>query len=289
MVTPLPPVIQPPLSSAPPRFSVVVPAFNEEAHLGATLASLAAQDVPVPVEVLVVDNGSSDTTAQIAAAYGVRLVSEPRRGVCRARQTGTEAASGELVVSTDADTVHPPDWLSRIDARLRARPDAVAVAGPCSYVDPPWWVPPLSGAAFAGLSRAYARFGWVGYVTATNLAFRRTGFPGYDLNLTQGGDEFDVLRRLRSRGPVLWDPENAVLTSSRRLDQGLVHTLVVSFGWHYFASMLLNRVLSRSVIGPAPAIRPADVSRVRWRRQAGRAAVLLTATAVLLKRVRASR
>jgi glycosyltransferase involved in cell wall biosynthesis len=260
---------------------VVVPAHNEEASLGATLRSLAVQDFAGPVEVLVVDNASTDGTARVAEAHGARVLAEPQQGVCRARQTGTDAARGEVVVSTDADTVHPRDWLSRIDARLRERPDAVAVAGPCRYRDAPGWVDVLSGASFAGLGRLYAWTGRVGYVTATNLAFRRDGFPGYDVNLTQGGDEVDVLRRLRRQGPVVWDRENVVLTSSRRLDQGLAYTLVVSFGWHYAASLLLDRLSGKPLVGPAPAIRPDDAVRSGHRRRLGRAAVLAFGVALL--------
>lgn len=51
----------------------------------------------------------------------------------------------------------------------------------------------MFGVGFAAVSSVYARTGRVQYVTATNLAFRRDDFPGYDLNLTQGGDEIDVL------------------------------------------------------------------------------------------------
>ena len=264
-----------------PRFTVVVPAHNEEASLGATLRSLAEQDFAGPVEVVVVDNASTDGTAGVAEAYGARVVAEPRRGVCRARQRGTDAARGEVVVSTDADTVHPHDWLRRIDERLRERPDAVAVAGPCRYRDAPGWVDVLSGGAFVGLGRLYAWTGRVGYVTATNLAFHRASFPGYDVNLTQGGDEVDVLRRLRRQGPVLWDRENVVLTSSRRLDQGLAYTLVVSFGWHYAASLLLDRLSGRPLVGPAPAIRADDAVRSGHRRRVGRAALLAFGVALL--------
>jgi len=91
-----------------PRFSVVVPAHNEADVLGRTLGSLSAQDFPGAVEVLVVDNGSVDSTAEVARAAGVRVEAEPVLGVCSARQRGTDRARGQIVVSTDADTVHPP-------------------------------------------------------------------------------------------------------------------------------------------------------------------------------------
>jgi glycosyltransferase involved in cell wall biosynthesis len=237
------------------RFSVVVPAYNEADTLPAALDSLHRQDLDAAFEIIVVDNGSDDDTAAIARAHGARVVDEPRRGVCDARQAGVDAALGEFVVSTDADTTHPGDWLRRIDQVLRARPDAVAIAGPCRYADSPWWgrVFPVVGFALVG---AVARLrGRPSYLTATNVAFRRQGFPGYDTRLTQGGDEVDLLRRLASLGPVIWDARNVVSTSARRFRLGFLHTLVVSYGYYYALSTVVNRIAGRRVIGVAPAVR----------------------------------
>jgi glycosyltransferase involved in cell wall biosynthesis len=237
------------------RFSVVVPAYNEATTLPATLRSLRRQDTTQSYEIVVVDNGSDDDTAAIARAYGARVVRETRRGVCDARQAGAEAATGEIVVSTDADTTHPVGWLRRLDHVFRTQPSAVAVGGPCRYADPPWWgrVFPTLGFGLVGLGHRLT--GRVGYLTATNVAFRRVGFPGYDTTLTQGGDETDLLRRLRGRGLVVWDPRNVVLTSPRRFRQGLLYTLVVSYGYYYLASSVLNRLAGRRLIGSAPAVR----------------------------------
>jgi len=240
------------------RFSVVVPAYNEAASLPAALTSLRRQDVGADqFEIIVVDNGSDDDTPAIARSYGARVVVEPRRGVCDARQAGVDAALGEFVVSTDADTTHPADWLRRIDLGLRSRPDAVAIGGPCRYADPPWWgrVFPLIGFALvAATSRLRGR---PSHLTATNVAFRRNGFPGYDTRLTQGGDEVDLLRRLVVWGPVLWDSGNEVVTSARRFRRGLLHTLVISYGYYYALSSVVNRIAGRRVIGVAPAVRSA--------------------------------
>ena len=116
-----------------PRFSVIVPADNEGAYLGRTLASLQQQDFQGSYEVVVVDNHSDDDTSDVARSFGVRLVHEPETGVCAARQRGAEAAAGEILVPTDADTEQAQDWLRRIDAIFRCCPEAVAVAGPCRY------------------------------------------------------------------------------------------------------------------------------------------------------------
>jgi len=267
---------------------VVVPAFDEADYLPATLASLARQQCPGGFEVVVVDNGSTDGTAALAAGAGARVLEQPLRGVCAARELGTRAARGEIVVSADADTSYPPGWLHRLTGRFED--GVVAVAGPCRYADPPWWARVFPPLYFAALSATYALTGRVGYVTATNLAFRRAEFPGYDTTLTQGGDEVDFLRRLQRHGRVAWDAANPVLTSSRRMDQGLAHTVLVSYGYHYALNLLVNRVAARPVLGPAPAIRRADAATSRRRRRSwGAGSVTVLAGLTLLARVRARR
>lgn len=264
------------------RFSVVIPALNEADDLPATLRSLQQQDFAGAYEVIVVDNGSEDETAAIAERHGVRVLHEPRPGVCAARQCGTEAAAGEIVVSTDADTVHPRQWLSRIDAQLRSHPETIAVAGPCRYAQPTWWArifPPLY---FAGLAAVYRRTGHVGYLTATNAAFVRAAFPGYDVTLTQGGDEVDLLRRLRRVGSVVWDAANPVLTSSRRMDQGLVYTVLVSYGYHYAWAGVRNRWARTPHV--APPIRRQHARAVRQRRLVWRLATLSVVVGLLVRR-----
>lgn len=238
-----------------PRFSVVIPAYNEEAYLGRCLDSLAAQCFSGLVEVIVVNNNSSDRTAEVALAHGVAVLFEPAAGVCQARQTGTAAASGEIVVSTDADTVFGPGWLARIDRILRADPDAVAVAGPCQWVGAPGWGRVYQRALFGGVDLVHRLTGRVLYVSATNIAFRREHWTGYDLTLTQGGDELDLLRRLRSRGPVRFDRDNPTFTSARRMNRGLFYNLFCTFLYYYLVGYLVNRLFRRRVLGMAPAFR----------------------------------
>lgn len=246
-----------------PRFSVVVPAFNEEAVLGECLDSLAAQAYAGSVEVVVVDNASTDGTAALALRHGVRVVHEPQPGICFARQRGLASATGEIVVTTDADTTVAVDWLQRIDDHFRARPDAVGVAGPCRYVGGPWWSRAWTRLLFSLVAAVAAVTGRVVYVTATNLAFSRAAFGGYDTRLTQGGDELDVLRRLRRQGAVVFARRNPTFTSPRRLAGGLVYSLVVSLCFHYLLGYVVNRVARRPVIGTAPAFRQLEPDHAR--------------------------
>jgi glycosyltransferase involved in cell wall biosynthesis len=237
------------------RFSVIVPAYNEAAYLGCALDSLLHQDYDGEYEVIVVDNNSSDETAAIAARYGVRVVTEPQQGVCAARQRGVDSARGEIIISTDADTTQPRDWLRTIDARFAESEKVVGVAGPCRYKDPSWWAKAYPTLLFGLVAAIYALTGFIFYVSATNFAVRRTAFPGYDLKLTQGGDELDLLRRLRRRGHVSWERHNVVTTSARRLQRGLLYNFFISFLVYYVLAYWLNRLSQRQTFGMAPAFR----------------------------------
>jgi glycosyltransferase involved in cell wall biosynthesis len=206
---------------------------------------------------VVVDNNSTDATAEIARSLGVRVVTEPEPGVCNARQAGTEASTGEIVVSTDADTTHAPDWLTRIDQNFRAGDQVVAVVGPCRYKDGPRWGRAFARALFGAVGLVYRATGRTHYVSATNIAFRRDRWSGYDTRLTQGGDELDVLRRLRREGTVVYDETNPTFTSGRRFDRGLAYNLFVSLFVFYLSAYFVNRLFGRRLVGQAPAFRDA--------------------------------
>jgi glycosyltransferase involved in cell wall biosynthesis len=117
------------------RVSIVVPAFNEELLLPKCLESLLAQDYAGDLEILVVDNASSDGTARVARSHGVKVISEPIRGYSHALIAGFSAASGEIIACTDADTVVPPDWVSSMIREYVHRPELVAIGGEVEYVD----------------------------------------------------------------------------------------------------------------------------------------------------------
>lgn len=103
-----------------PRYSVVVPAFDEEVLLPGTLAALreAMAAVPHPGEVVVCDNNSKDRTPEVARAAGARVVHEPENQIARARNAGARSARGEWLVFVDADTRVPPALLRQALALL---------------------------------------------------------------------------------------------------------------------------------------------------------------------------
>ena len=248
----------------------MVPAFNEEAYLGECLASLAVQDYPHPVEVIVVDNNSTDRTAEVARSFGVEVVTEPEPGVCQARQRGTIAARGEIIVSADADTIYSPGWLSSLARWFDDHPKTVAMGGPCYFHDGPRWGRALQQGLFGAVALIRRLGGPVLYVTATNFAFRKDMWTGYDTRLAQGGDELDLLRRLRAKGRVDFDPANPTWTSARRMEQGILYNFAVSFFYYYILGYALNRFFGRPVLGMAPAFRRSGPGAPAVRRRAER-------------------
>jgi glycosyltransferase involved in cell wall biosynthesis len=102
------------VNDSAPDYSIVVPAYNEEALLPSTLAALAEAMATIALsgEVVVCDNNSTDGTAAVARASGALVVSEPVNHISRARNAGARAAGGRYLVFVDADTLVPPALLS---------------------------------------------------------------------------------------------------------------------------------------------------------------------------------
>ena len=246
-----------------PRFSIVIPCYNEARFIDRTLSSLAKQSYSGSYEVIVVDNNCTDETVDIAETYGAKIVKEKRPGVCWARQAGTDAAKGEIVISTDADTVQPDNWLENIDNAFKHNDNSVAVAGPCIYEDGPWWGKQYPKIMFGLVAALYRLTGAPLYVTATNIAFKKSAWSQYNTSMTQGGDELALLHDLRSKGKVVFNNSNPVYTSGRRLTRGLFYNIFVTFFTYYLLAYYINRLTGRTVIGMAPAYRTLKPSRNR--------------------------
>ncbi|OGO76275.1 MAG: hypothetical protein A3K41_06915 [Chloroflexi bacterium RIFOXYD12_FULL_57_15] len=107
--------------------SVIIPAYNAAQTLPACLAALQGQTRP-PGEIIVVDDGSQDQTAQVARAYGVQLLEQPHQGPAAARNLGIRQARGDIILLTDADCEPEPTWVAEM-TRPFADPRVVGVKG----------------------------------------------------------------------------------------------------------------------------------------------------------------
>lgn len=199
--------------------SIVIPAFNEEKFLPECLASWANQDYQGEYEIIVVDNASTDSTANIARGLGARVVYCPERSVFCARQMGADNACGEIIVQADADTIYPRDYLTRVAECFASHPEAVAIVGRFFYLDPPWWAK-IEYFLRDGINRLTNPItGRPPCPSGATLAFRREAFLKFNgyRGILYSPDQYGLARRLSKLGKVLYERRLIALTSSRRV------------------------------------------------------------------------
>ena len=131
-------------TSGPFDLSVVIPAYNEEGHLGEQLDALAAQSWPGHrFEVLVVDNRSTDRTVEVAMSYADRfdglrvLPARDQQGLSYTRNTGIDAAESSRIAICDADDIVAPGWVAAIGDALKTH-RLVAGILEVDRLNPPW-------------------------------------------------------------------------------------------------------------------------------------------------------
>ena len=166
-----------------------------------------------------VDNESEDETAEIARAFGVKVLSYPhpdiRHGnIGLVRQTGVETARGDIIVSTDADCVYPGDWLEKIETHFSLNPKLAVLGGPvlASNRDP--WNDFISGVGSFG--RSYIAAWGIPYFLAANTSFRKDAFmltEGYKGAAGHGPvEEWIISFRLSRVGEWAWDDDLVCFT-----------------------------------------------------------------------------
>ncbi|MBF6568509.1 MAG: glycosyltransferase [Candidatus Binataceae bacterium] len=208
--------LPPPLQSWP-GVSIVVAAHQAAATLGGCLVSLGRLTYP-NYETIVVDDGSTDGTADIAKANGVRVLRLEHRGLAAARNAGIEAASGEIVAFIDADAQADRDWLYHL-VECMTRRGVIAAGGP-NVGQPPGSA--LQAALFAapGLPREVrASDDRLSHLCGCNMAIAKRALAaigGFDPMFDRAGDDTDISIRLGERGNVLAHAAGAVVIHKRR-------------------------------------------------------------------------
>jgi glycosyltransferase involved in cell wall biosynthesis len=256
------------------RLSFVIPAYNEEAYLPACLESILAQTQTLgnAIEIIVVNNASTDRTREVALGYpGVRVVDEPRKGLTFARQAGFAASTGELIANVDSDSRLTPGWLVQVLAAFKDHPKLVALSGPLVYYD---LTPRQRVSVQIFYVIAFLVYGFNRYVIRAgsmvqggNFVLRREALEqigGFNTGISFYGEDTDIARRMNHVGTVKFTFDLKMFSSARRLKHEGILTMAWRYTINYFWTTFRKKPFTEEYIDireqpqaePAPAQPP---------------------------------
>jgi glycosyltransferase involved in cell wall biosynthesis len=235
------------------KLSFVIPAYNEEEYIGECLEAVIAQkkNLPYDIEVIVVNNNSTDRTEAVARRYpGVRVVEEKEKGLVPARAAGFKASTGDLIANIDADTRIPRGWIRRVMETFEADPKLVALSGPFIYYDAPWEVRAVTHFFYFISWTINTIAPWLfPVVQGGNFVLRRTALDaigGYRSDLNFWGEDADVARRMNKVGKVKFTFKLPTKSSGRRLAKEGGLTIALRYGINYFWIIFFNRPFTKT-------------------------------------------
>ena len=228
------------------QLSLVIPAYNEERYLDACLKAIESVRQEF-LEVLVVDNNSTDGTRMVVAQYPwATLITEPRQGVVFARAAGLERARGEGVAFLDADTRMPKNWPQKVKRHF-ADEKVVCLSGPYVFYDCGLLlaiITELFFVFFAYPTYLVSRYmAILGNTVVRKSAMEKIG--GFDLSVEFYGDDTNLSKRLSAVGKARFSLGLRMYTSARRLQrEGLFRTMY-NYAMAYNAEAFLGRHWSK--------------------------------------------
>ena len=255
-----------------PKVSVIVCAYNAADTLDDCLSSLAALTYP-NCEVIVVNDGSRDTTGAIARLHaGVRIVEVPNGGLAAARNVGLAAATGEIVAYTDADTRVDPDWLTYLVQPFLTQ-DVVGSGGPNVVPQDDPWIAQSVARSPGGPVHVLLDDRVAEHVPGCNMAFRRDALlaiGGFNPVFQRAGDDVDICWRLQAKGLRIGFAPSALVWHHHRQTIGAFWRQQVGYGegevWlvaHHPEKFAGSDMLWRGrIYSPLPFIRSFTRSRV---------------------------
>ncbi|HXI39407.1 MAG TPA: glycosyltransferase [Bryobacteraceae bacterium] len=201
-----------------PRISVLVCSFNGSRTIRDCLEGIEKIRYP-DYETIVIDDGSTDGTGDIAQEYSVRLIRTENQGLSAARNLGWQSATGEIVAYIDDDARPDPDWLTYLAAAF-LKTDYAGVGGPnIPFLDDGWTARCVAMAP-GGPAQVLISDTEAEHIPGCNMAFRRNwleAIKGFDPQFRQAGDDVDVCWRIRERGGRLgFSPASMVWHHYRR-------------------------------------------------------------------------
>ncbi|MBA3632148.1 MAG: glycosyltransferase, partial [Acidobacteria bacterium] len=200
-----------------PRVSVVVCSYNGSRTIRDCFEGLSKLDYP-DFEVIVVNDGSTDNTAEIAAEYHFKLINTPNSGLSSARNTGLEAATGEIVAYTDDDAHPDPHWLKYLAATFLKTTHA-GVGGPNIAPLDDGEIAECVANAPGGPIHVLTSDTEAEHIPGCNMAFRREALlaiGGFDVQYRAAGDDVDLCWRIQEKGWTLGFSPAAMIWHHRR-------------------------------------------------------------------------
>jgi GT2 family glycosyltransferase len=197
--------------------SVVVCTCNGALTLAETCHAIARLDYP-DFEAIVVDDGSTDASAEIARGFGFGVISTENRGLSSARNTGLEAATGEIVAYIDDDAIPARDWLNHL-VHVLERPGVAAAGGPNLPVAGDGAVADAVAVAPGNAEPVRISAHEAEHVPGCNCAFDAhalRAIGGFDERFRSAGDDVDICWRLRETGSTIGYDAAAVVFHHRR-------------------------------------------------------------------------
>ena len=231
-----------------PTISLVIPAHNEEKYIGECLRYIIGNSDGKLLEIVVVDNASTDHTRTLAENFsGVRVVVETEKGLTSARQKGFIEARGDIIAYIDADTQMPKDWVEKIIFEFTKDENLACLSGPYLYHD------------ISLLQRFFVKCYWymlaypiylsIGYMTVGgNFAIKKSALEkmnGFDTTIAFYGEDTDIARRAKKFGKVKFSLNFQMPTSGRRLaGQGFLSTAMI-YVINFVSEVLLHKPATR--------------------------------------------
>ncbi len=211
------------LQSAEPLVSLVFIAWNEEDYIFSTLASLAELTSDYSLELIVVNNNSTDNTQNILDNCGVKSIFETRQGYPFARQAGFEAARGKYIISGDTDTLYPATWVNALIKPMEEDDEVVCTYSiPAFYRDNQQYDLGLYMYEQARLANIFLKNFKRPHLNCRgfSMAFRKEvagRFGGYNTNLHRGSDGYLAIELSdHGRLKLVKEKEGKVYTNMRR-------------------------------------------------------------------------
>jgi len=208
----------PPTLAAHPKVSVVVCVYNGERTIDSCLASLEKLNYP-NYEVVVVNDGSTDSTRQIAESYNyIRLINQENKGLSEARNVGIRASTGEIIAFTDADCMADADWLAYLVARFQSS-EFGAVGGPNFSPPDNSFIASCVAVSPGAPTHVLLDDEIAEHIPGCNMAFRREALEaiaGFDPIFRAAGDDVDLCWRLQNKGYKIGFSPAAIVWHFRR-------------------------------------------------------------------------